>query len=208
MTITTNTWNDPSEGGALDLDVNDELSEDVWDGVCENLLYIGGSLGTAHRYRTQWLVPQTYYTGSAWATAQAYNYWPAAPLPDGTSGTFVRFSVHPDSAGFDYMHDCRVFMTPANTGVARYGVDWALSAMALQRAWNEHSGTSGWLDTTSMTAGTIYGVSITSLFTATMVAGDGLAINFKRDSSHANDTINGILYVLGVRARWYDSAGA
>ena len=45
MTVNS-TWTDPSEGGTMDLDVGDVLTEAVYDRILSNLVYIGGTTGT------------------------------------------------------------------------------------------------------------------------------------------------------------------
>ena len=46
MTI-NDTWTDPAEAGALDLDTGETLTETVWDAVMSNLNFIGGSDGAS-----------------------------------------------------------------------------------------------------------------------------------------------------------------
>ncbi len=45
MTV-NDTWTDPSEGGTMDLDVGDVLTEAVYDLILSNLKYVGGTTGT------------------------------------------------------------------------------------------------------------------------------------------------------------------
>ena len=53
MTINT-TWTDPSEGGSVDLDTGNTLTDTVWDAVMSNIKNLGGTTGRTAVARREW----------------------------------------------------------------------------------------------------------------------------------------------------------
>lgn len=192
MTV-TNSWTDPSEGGALDRDAGQVLTDAIYDGICSDLLYLGGTAGTRLSHRSLWGVPITYHNGSAYAVTEAYNATPAAELDDAVT-TYARMSVYIPS-DFGTLVSANVVVMGAATGTAWVLADTQYAAVG--QAANTHSST-GTLGGLALTSGIQTNYDISSQLSG-LAADDMLGVNFKREGGHASDVLAGSVWLFGLR---------
>ena len=189
----TDAWTDPSEGGTLDLDVGDVLTDAVYDGLCSDLLHLGGTAGTRAKTRTVFAAPHAAdgtgvsipdvstagaLAGARCADAQTNNVYTSLPVP----------------SDFASLVSLKIIIESGGTGNMYYSI--ATKYAATGQSSTTHTGAVA-SNAEAVTADVIETISI-SAAVASLAAGDILSVQFTRSGGDGLDTITGVVTFAGV----------
>lgn len=193
----TDAWTNPSEGGTLDCDVGDVLTDAKYDGLCSDLLFIGGTAGTRPKTRSVFAPPHS-STGTGVAAFQTSTTgWLAGTRMATGQDNTVYLSL-PVPSDFASIVSLNLIFEAGASGNMYYSVTTHYAANGESSI--VHTGSIA-ATTLAMTANVIKTLDIQSSV-ASLAAGDVLSIQFNRVGSSGSDTIAGVITYAGAKLEY------
>lgn len=194
----TDAWTDPSEGGSLDCDAGSTLTDAKYDGICSDLLHLGGATGTRSKNRLV-QCPVCAVSGTSAAFYGTLAPFPACTAADGQSNSFYGFLTVPQD--FGSLTTIGAIVIPDGTGNCyqrlqlQYG-KWGTSAATAEGRSQHNPGAEAYA-AVGVAQADVHVFAAASGSYSAIAAGDVVGIRWDRDASNASDTVNATCYVIG-----------